>query len=137
MIRIMKYLKFLTFSLVISSLFIGGRVWAAAFPLPGISVLLKSVTSGQVTAIDTDKDGNFNTTVKEGNGIYNLFVGDESMPPIKILAKNGNVSGRIVVLTEGTIAQDPTPTPIPTPAVKKTTAVIKTVKTLKTNTTSR
>jgi len=102
---------------------------AAAFPLSGVTLFLKSITSLQVISANTDINGYFNTTVKEENGAYNIFVGDENMPPVKIVAKNGIVSGRILILTEGTTTKDPAPVapkkPAPVKKIKNATTKIK------------
>lgn len=97
---------------------------AATFPVPGINVLAKSLLSGQVIVTNTDTNGNFTTEVKEQDGAYNVFFMDENFPPIKIIAKKGIISGRIVVLTDGTTTKDsvvPVKKATPTKALKVTT----------------
>lgn len=118
----------LNFILVFLGLFFifGNNALASTFALPKVEVYLKSLTSGQVTASRTDMNGNFNTSVGEDSGEYNLFIGDQNMPPIKLIAKKGVVSARIVVLTEGSTTVDPVvkktvkkSTPVKAPVVNK------------------
>ena len=98
---------------------------AAALPLPGVELLFKSITTKQVTLGKADNDGNFTTAVPEENGIFDIYVGDENTPPVKITAKGKIISGRVVILTEGTTTKDPAPL-----VVKKVTPIKKKVVTL-------
>jgi len=119
--------KILALGLVIyiGFLGVGQTAFAGAFPLSGVTLFLKSIKSLQVISSNTDADGYFSNTVPETDGAYNLFIGDESLPPVKMTAKNGVITGRIVVLTDGTTTQDPAPAPVTiTPAVKKVTPTV-------------
>ncbi len=101
---------------------------AATLPFPSVEILLKSIASGKVLSTNTDNNGNFNVGVPEESGAYNLYIGNESLPPVKISAKKNTVSGRVVILTEGTTTKDPTPpAPIKKTVPKKTTPVKKSV----------
>jgi len=82
---------------------------AATFPVSSVDIFAKSIASSQVVSGRTDNDGNFNITVKEENGAYNIFIGDENTTPIKISAQKSIVSGRIVIMTDGTTTKDPAP----------------------------
>ncbi len=112
---------------------------AAAFPLPLVEVFLKSLTTRQVVAGNTDENGNFNVRVPEESGEFNLFIGNQNMTLVKMSAKKNIVSGRIVILTEGTVAKDPDPAPAPviTPALapvvkaKKSAPILTPVKKVK------
>ena len=46
-----------------------------------------------------------------------MYISDENMAPIKMVTKNGVISGRVVILTDGTTTQDP----VPAKPAKKTT----------------
>ena len=129
--------KIFTLMFISSSMFFIAQTqaMAAALPLSGVDVLVKSITSGQVLAASTDDNGNFSVKVGETNGSYNVFIGDESLPPVKVIATNNIVSGRIVILTDGTTTKDPVPVPakktIPlkkTTTTKKPKSVTKTIK---------
>lgn len=90
---------------------------AATLPLPSVDIILKSIANSQIISANTDNSGNFNVRVQEENGVYDLYVGNESLPPIKISARKNVVSGRIVILTEGTTTKDL----VSIPATKKIT----------------
>ncbi len=109
----MTHFKFFVFAIITFVVFIMTQtsVLAATYPVSGVLILLKNITTRQVTASNTDDQGNFNVTVPEANGTYNLFIGDESIPPVKITAKDTAITGRIVVLTDGTTTKEPDPIP--------------------------
>ncbi len=89
------------------SLIIFTSASAATFPIPGVEVFAKSIVSSQVSVGGADSSGNFTVSVKEENGTYNVFFVDQNFPPVKMTAKGGVISGRIVVLTDGTTTKDP------------------------------
>jgi len=126
--------KFFVFTVILSfiMIFTGGVATAATLPLPGVEVLFKSVLSKQVTLGKADKDGNFNTQVKEANSEFDIFIGDENLPPVRIMSKGNVISGRIVILTEGTTTKDPAPVVVKKPVVKKVKSKT-TTKTIKAN----
>ena len=110
----------LIFSLVV--IFSGEVANAATLPLPGVEILFKSVLSKQVTLGKADENGNFNTEVKEANGEFDIFIGDENLPPVRITSRGNTISGRIVILTDGTTTKDPAPVVIKKPITKKVKA---------------
>lgn len=84
-----------------------GFAYAAALPLQGVDILVKSQLSKWVTDTQTDANGNFTMHVIEPIGMYNVYISDESNPPVVIQAKNNVVSGRVVILTGNTVAEEP------------------------------
>ena len=102
----------------------GDRALAATLPIAGVEVLLKSISSKQVTASKTDSQGNFSASVKEESGAYDVFFGDENVSPVKITASKNVLSGRFVVLTDGSVTKDPIPAK-KSPASKKSKSVKK------------
>jgi hypothetical protein len=126
----MKTAKFLTFTLLLLTVFFvkQSSATAATFPLSGVNILLKSLSSGRVTVTSTDTYGTFNTQVSEEAGAYDIYINDESMPPIKISAKKNIVHGRIVILTDDTTTKEPEPLPVKKQAskVKKSTVPTRT-----------
>ena len=95
------------FSIIILSSIGQLKTSAATLPIQGVPVFIKSLTTGQILSSTTDTSGAFVFNGTETSGSYNLFVNDETMPPIKIDAKNGVLKGRVVILTDGTTTQDP------------------------------
>ena len=108
---------------IITLAFSAGAVWrmafsytsAATFPIPDVQIILKNISTLRIVPSNTDKDGYFSVGVPEG--IYDMYISDENMAPIKMVTKNGVISGRVVILTDGTTTQDP----VPAKPAKKTT----------------
>ena len=120
----MNYFKYVVLIIMFTLLSMPATMFAAAVPLPNVPVYLKSFSTSKLSNSVTDDNGYFNIYGLEASGAYNLFVNDESMPPIKLVAKNGVVSGRVVILTDGTTTQDP----LPAKPIKKTISVSKSIK---------
>ncbi|MEI6316662.1 MAG: hypothetical protein WCO65_02980 [bacterium] len=99
------------FSIIITSALYQPMVSAATIPLPNVQIYAKSASTSRFINSTTDIHGSFVFVNVEDSGFYNLFVNDESMPPITLQAHKGVLSGRVVVLTDGTTTQDP-PKPI-------------------------
>ena len=107
---------------------------AAAFPISDVQLIFKNISTFKIIPSTTDKDGFFSVGVLDG--VYNMFISDEDMPPVKLTSKNGVISGRIVVLTDGTTTQDPVtkPTKKVSKAKVKTNAVSTATSTIKSTT---
>lgn len=75
---------------------------AATYPIANVPVLFKSILTKQVVLSNTDENGFFRHDVPEVSGLYDVFVSDGNLNPMKITAKQGVVSGRIVILTDDT-----------------------------------
>ena len=101
-----KTLAFIFATIVASSLSLS-VVSAATIPLPNVPVYIKSASTSRIFNATTDSNGLFSFYGTEDSGFYNLFVNDESMSPIRMQAHKGTVSGRVVILTDGTTTQDP------------------------------
>ena len=117
----MKFSSLFACAVVTTAAFlcIGTTAHAAALPLGGVSISVKSLQTKRVIEIYTDSNGFFKTDVPEKLGFFNIFVADESTIPVMVPARNGVVSGRVVVLTDGTTTKEPDPVP-----VKKVPALI-------------
>lgn len=128
----MNYLKSLKIAVTVFAIFVTTQsVVAATIPLPNIDILIKSIATKRVIVSSTDKDGNFSSAVPEEKGEFNVFLNDQSLSPFKMNAKNGIISGRVVILTEGTTTQDPAPVKIkktkiskPIKSIKKATSTV-------------
>lgn len=126
---------FFSSTIAFAALFVltAAQCMAAALPLAGVDIIAKNIASGRIISSITDKNGNFSAGSIE-NGEYYIFVGNESLPPVKTSAKNGTVSGRVVILTGETTTTEPsTATPakavgivkksLPVPAKKTKTFI--------------
>ncbi len=104
----MKYSSILRGSTIAYGLFLVVNAtpsMAATLPVAGVDVIVKNTVSGRVLSTFTDAKGNFRIGSNE-NGMYDIFIGNESLAPVKTQAKNGSVSGRIVILTDATTTTD-------------------------------
>jgi hypothetical protein len=81
---------------------------AAALPVAGVDVIIKNTVSHRILTAYTDADGKFKVGGSE-NGTYDIYISNESLPAVKTKAKNGYITGRIVILTDETIATEPEP----------------------------
>jgi hypothetical protein len=72
---------------------------ASEFGIAGVDIFAKSMTSRMITASKTDARGAFSIVGKD-EGDYELFVNDESMPPVILKSKNKVLKGRVAVIVD-------------------------------------
>ena len=72
---------------------------AAEFGIAGVDIFARSMTSRMITTSRTDDRGAFSIIGKD-EGEYELFVNDESMPPVKLKSKNKILKGRVAIIVD-------------------------------------
>ncbi|WP_200799147.1 SusC/RagA family TonB-linked outer membrane protein [Tenacibaculum agarivorans] len=92
-LKITKNLLFVVFMLTVSVVFgqqktVTGTVSDETGPLPGVTVLIQGTTRGT----ETDFDGNYSISVKEGDVIVFSFIGMETQEKVVGASNNINVS---------------------------------------------